>query len=278
MAENETKQEETKPVPEDRVPPPDPVAHVSYRWPVTLVAFGILALCAYLGTLHFGRETLELAGEQAQRLAGKAEDIAGRFVQGDITSTFLTHIPSVDSAGGGRLELATLESTETFRQENIKTIAWDYMSLGTTVTEIEVPVTYRYHILLSDPWKLEVSEKTCLVLAPRIRPTQPPAIHTDKMKRRSNGGWLRFNREEQQEKLERSITPRLRLFALDPLRVQLVRDECRRTVARFVRDWLLKEDQWHQDRFTSIKVVFSDEVLDQSEIPTLTLSDEKSAP
>jgi hypothetical protein len=39
----------------------------------------------------------------------------------------------------------------------------------------------------------------------------------------------------------------------------LVREEGRKTVAEFVRDWLLREDQWRTDRFHTIKVIFADE-------------------
>ena len=51
-------------------------------------------------------------------------------------------------------------------------------------------------------------------------------------------------------------------------------EQCRRTVAEFVRSWLLMEDHWREDRFRSIVVVFEDEeVGDPSQWmrPTLEL-------
>ncbi|MFA6546575.1 MAG: hypothetical protein WCS99_19320, partial [Limisphaerales bacterium] len=100
---------------------------------------------------------------------------------------------------------------------------------------------------------------TCIVRAPAIRPSLPPAIHTDQMRKRSEAGWARFDAGEQMAELERSLTPRLTRHAADPRRLALVREECRKTVAEFVRDWLLREDHWRKDRFDSIKVVFADE-------------------
>ena len=60
--------------------------------------------------------------------------------------------------------------------------------------------------------------------------------------------------------LEKSITPTLKLYARDKRRMDVVREECRKTVAQFVKDWLLKEKQWRNDRFHAIKVIFADEM------------------
>ena len=185
--------------------------------------------------------------------------MAGKFSQQHITETFLSVLPTLARTAGGTLELASATSVETFRREDEKTVAWDLIYLGKTISEISVPVTYRYHVVLRDPWRLEISGSTCVVHAPAIRPTLPPAIHTDKMLKRSDAGWARFDAREQMAELERSLTPRLARTAGDPRRLALAREECRKTVAEFVRDWLLREDHWRKDRFTAIEVVFADE-------------------
>ncbi len=185
--------------------------------------------------------------------------IAAKFRQAHITETFTSALPKLARTPGGNLELATSTSTETLTRADERTIAWDMIYLGKTVSEISVPVTYRFHLQLRDPWKLEVVGNTCIVRAPAIRPSLPPAIHTEGMRKHSEAGWARFDAREQMAELERSITPRLTRLAGDPRRLALVREECRKTVAEFVRDWLLREDHWRQDRFSSIKVVFADE-------------------
>ena len=186
-------------------------------------------------------------------------NFAAKFRQQNITETFISALPTLARTPGGVLELATATATETLSRTDERTLAWDMIYLGKTVSEISVPVTYRFHVNLRDPWKLDVSGNTCVVLAPAIRPSLPPAIHTDQMKKRSEGGWARFDAREQMVELEKSLTPRLTRHAGDPRRLALVREECRKTVAEFVRDWLLREDHWRAGRFTSITVVFADE-------------------
>lgn len=254
---------------ETKADAPRPVK--SYRWPVAVMVLGLMVLAAYTMTLHMGRETLSFTRDTAAEIFKGAADVARQFSRGRITETFISHLPEISSTDGGNLELAVLQCMETMRRENIKTVAWDYILLGRTVAEIRVPVTYRYHLRLADRWQLDVDEGICIVKAPRIRPTLPPAIATDQMIKESRRGWLRFDTAEQMQALEREITPRLRLHARDPRRLELVREECRKTVARFVRQWLMRENQWGPDRFVAIKVIFPDESADETASPTLLL-------
>ncbi len=198
--------------------------------------------------------------------------IAAKFRQAHITETFTSALPKLARTPGGNLELATATATETLTRTDERTLAWDMIYLGKTVSEISVPVTYRFHLQLRDPWKLNVTGSTCIVRAPAIRPSLPPAIHTDGMQKRSDAGWARFDAREQMAELERSLTPRLARTAADPRRLALVREECRKTVAEFIRDWLLREDHWRQDRFSRIQVLFADEPVEQPlALPTLRL-------
>lgn len=196
--------------------------------------------------------------------------LAEKFRQQHITETFTSALPTFARTPGGNLELATATATETLSRTDERTIAWDLVYLGKTVSEISVPVTYRYHLVLRDAWKLDVVGNTCVVRAPAIRPSLPPAIHTDQMQKRSEAGWARFDAPEQMAALERSLTPRLTRHAGDPRRLALVREQCRKTVAEFVRDWLLREDHWRPDRFAAIQVIFADEREDKFP-PPLTL-------
>lgn len=249
-------------VPPAVAPPPPPAAPVPpcrvEPWWVRLAL--VLLVC---GSLLFATKMV------IDRMGG----FGAQFRQQTITQTFLSALPTLARTPGGTLELATAMSTETLARTDEKTIAWEMINLGKTVSEISVPVTYRYHLNLRDAWRLEVSGNTCLVRAPVIRPSLPPAIHTDKMQKRSDAGWARFDAREQMIELERSLTPRLSAQAGDPRRLALVREECRKTVAEFVRDWLLREDHWGRDRFRSIKVVFADELDAKPELasPVITL-------
>jgi len=239
----------------------------------------VIAVVLVLSFAAFkGCELIREAGEQAVtapiREAGEAAaKIAARFKSGTITTTFVAAIPHLSPDDGMKLELVSYEATESFRREDDRRVFFDLLPLGTTVTEIRAPVTYRYHLRLDEPWQLDVKGHCCLVHAPRIRPTLPPAIHTDRMEKHLQSGWLRFDDAEQMDSLEQSLTPLVSARAGNRDHLQLVREQCRVRVAGFVRNWLLMENQWREEGFSSVVVAFADEDLPATEsaAPTLHL-------
>lgn len=248
---------------------------ISLRWPLVVVVLVVAALLVYVWTVGGAADLAEEIGRGAAQVGERLDSIAAGFRTGTITETFVSALPELTSGGSGKLELATATSTETFTRSDELRVFWDWVSLGETVVEIRVPVTYRYHLRMDDPWRLQISGQTCIVHAPLIRPSLPPAIHTDRMEKRSQSGWLRFDAAEQLGELERSITPTLEVMAGDPRRMANVREECRDTVAGFVRNWLLREDHWRDDRFHSIVVMFADETDLDPELAPPTLSLER---
>jgi hypothetical protein len=245
-----------------------------WRWPIVAMAVAVLALVGYLETCRRVADTAEAPERAVAEAARLAAGIAERFRGGRITETFTADIPRLNP-GGTLLELASFEAHERLRRVDERSALFDLLYLGTNVTEIRAPVTYRYHLRLDDPWWLEVRGHTCLVRAPRIRPSLPPAIHTDRMEKHSERGWLRFDVDEQMQALEKSLTPRLNERAADGRQLELVRETCRRRVAEFVRNWLLREDHWRRDRFRSVVVVFADDPQPEAAgEPTLTIEDD----
>ncbi|MDB6021686.1 MAG: hypothetical protein JWQ04_1543 [Pedosphaera sp.] len=228
-----------------------------FRWPLAVV---LVVLLIVGGSVIAIRSCAKIPAESIHAFGQETEKILGKFGQSTITRTFEESLPQLSSEPGGRLELATLTLTESLSESNNLITGWGNLNLGSTVTEIKVPATYRYYLRLHDSWKLEVATNICVVHAPRIHPSLPPAIDTSRMEKKSTAGWGRFNANEQMDQLEKDITPTLGQYAGDATHLALVREECRKTVAQFVRDWLLKEQQWRDDRFTSIKVIFADEV------------------
>jgi len=247
------------------------------RWPVVILTLATLAYLVFFQIGRTAREGGRAATEMVRELGEGAADIAAAFRSGTITNTFISAIPSFSPDGGARLELASFEATEILRSADELRIGWDLIPLGTTITEIRVPVTYRYHLRFDESWMLEVEGQSCLVYAPEIRPTLPPAIDTGRMEKFSERGWLRFNEEEQMEELEHSITAVLSERAADPRHLEMVRERCRLEVAEFVRSWLLTEDHWREDRFRSVTVIFADELAAESDVqsPTLVLDRDK---
>ncbi len=252
-----------------------------YRWPLTLLGLAGIAAAAALLAWNRSQDTVRDAigqtAETANTLSKRVEAIAEKFRSGSITETFIASLPKIESGGSGRLELAALSTTETFRSEDNRRIWWDAVSLGTTVTEISVPVTYRYHLRLEEAWTLEVSNQTCIVIAPPIHPTLPPGIDTGEMVKSSQNGWARFNAGAQLKTLEKSLTAKLTQYAGEAERIALIRESARKTVAAFVRNWLLQEDQWREDRFCHVKVRFADEPAFEPEDQTVALQQPESA-
>ena len=243
---------------------------IRWRWPLTVLMLALLmitaAYMAYRLSLDKAGRAAGAITETAGAVAERVSEVAQDFLTGDVTEHFVAAIPEIEGAGVGRLELASARTVETFTRTDERRVLWDLVSLGTSVSEIRVPVTYRYHLRLDADWQVEIENGVVVVRAPHLRPTLPAAIHTDRMEKRVDDGWLRFDGADQLTELERTITPRLTAYASDSRHLDLVRDEARRTVAAFVRGWLLREDQWGGDGVRAIKVLFGDEDLDPLEI------------
>jgi len=184
-----------------------------------------------------------------------------RWLSQQITQTFISAIPSMTKELN--LELATSTQTEILSKSDAKSMLFDWLNLGTNQAEIRVPTTYRYHLRLREPWKLELAGNSLIVTAPAIHASLPPAIHTDQMEFQSSRGWCRGSPKELLDQLHRELTPALSATANDPRRIGLVRETCRQAVAEFVQRWLEGEARWHPGAFTAIHVRF----LDEEELP-----------
>ena len=241
---------------------PKPSGHAAWRWPLVVVFVALFGLIAFVYILRIPGQLVESAGKGVVGVAEALDGAAAKLLKGTITETFTASLPKLETERGGLLELSKVTATETFRSKDELSydFRWFEVDVGTTITEIRVPVTYRYHLRMRDAWQLSVTNAVCIVHAPAIRPSQPPAIHTDRMEKSSDEGWARFNAEEQMAKLEKAITPTLRKFAGDGQHLDVVRENCRKTVSEFIEDWLLREGQWGDGLFRVVKVYFPGEV------------------
>lgn len=226
----------------------------SHAWAfisLAAVAIAAMVLFAYLASLW-----------AAQRSLARATEVAQNFNRTTVTEQFLSSLPTVTAAeGSGRLEVASAETTETFRRVETHRTLWDMITLGETLTEIRVPVIYRYHLELDDPWEVEIVDNICFVKAPKIKPSQPPAIQTKGIEKRIETEWLSFGAEQQMDRLERNLTPALERLAGDARQIDLVRTKARSVVAEFVRRWLLASQQ-DLPEIDLVVVSFADELLE----------------
>lgn len=174
----------------------------------------------------------------------------------NITASFVAAIPQITPELN--LELATATQTEVFTKTS-SCVLWGHFDLGTSTVQIRVPVTYRYHLCLRDPWRLEIYGKRIIAHAPEFRPSLPPAIHTDKLEKLCIRGWARGSTTELLEQTQREITPTLIKYASDPRHLELVRSQCRQSVAEFVKLWLERERMWGGNGLTEIQISFPSE-------------------
>ena len=172
-------------------------------------------------------------------------------------------IVRITATAGDRLELASVETVETFRDTDTLKLGW--LNLGTTEAELRTPVVYRFHVALAEGLKVEVKRHgelaRCVVRAPRLRATLPPAVRTEGWEKRASSGWARFNGADNLAALEKSITAEVTLRA--PAKAELARDKARAQLAGFVSRWLVTEGLWGGPRgVREVVVVFPDESPD----------------
>jgi len=168
-----------------------------------------------------------------------------------------TGVPVVMRTPGGRLEVATVTTDEHFSRRDTRHL-WG-LSLGETVSEIRVPVTYRFHVELAREWVVTLEGTRATVRAPRLEPTVPVAFDTGAMQRSTRSGWARFDKDRNLAALERVVSAELSERARSPQALDLARDEARRTIAEFVTKWLLTAQRWSRDPDHSVVVLFPDE-------------------
>jgi hypothetical protein len=222
--------------------------------------------------LWTGAAVLAVGGLLAWQFAGLAGEslrwlgrLPERLTTTQLTETFRESVTQIASTEGDILEVAVLETDETLSRSDTLRVLGNSVDLGTTISEIRVPVVYRYHIRLSEDWRLEQDGERLIVHAPALRPSLPPAVRTEAMEKRSTAGWLRFNAAENLAALERGLTPTLEARAGDARHLDLVRDKARASVAAFVRRWLLQRHDLPAG--AAIQVRFADEAQEPDAVP-----------
>lgn len=149
-----------------------------FTWLALIFSATVLILLVL--ALAFGRQVVD-AFDGARRTVDKGLDLADktidetaqlleRFHTGRITHTFRESFPRVEGNNGDVLEVATNRVTEIFKRTDEKRLFWDRLYLGKTTVEIQVDAVFRYHVLLSDEWRLAARSNVCIVVAPQLRP------------------------------------------------------------------------------------------------------------
>ncbi len=206
-------------------------------------------------------QILDLGNKTVDAIAKTVVGISENMRPREIAMTF-AQWRQLETKGnqGNILEVATATATETFTRVSELRIA-SLVSLGTTVSEISVPATYRYHIDLNGSWQIKGQEDgTLVVVAPPLLPSLPVAFDTSGLKKKTQSGWGRWNAEENLTQLEASLSPQLAVRAADKRTLHEVSDPARRSVAEFVKRWLISQDHWKDGRYRELHVLFPNEL------------------
>ncbi|MEM9284219.1 MAG: hypothetical protein AAGA96_20570 [Verrucomicrobiota bacterium] len=227
-------------------------------WVVVVVV--VAGLLAFWSFIWVSKEGIESASETIS-------EVAKVFRPEQVIQTF-DEWREMDATAteGNILEIATATASEKFTRKTNVQMFGKVLPMGTTVSEIDVPATYRYHIDLHGEWFLTSDGSRLLVLAPPVVPSLPVAFDTGKMKKKTKSGWARWDAEENLEELEKTITSKLALRASAPESIEKIRDEARLAVAKFLRTWLLSQDAWQDSGFEEIVVLFDGEDLESGNL------------
>jgi hypothetical protein len=87
------------------------------------------------------------------------------------------------------------------------------------------------------------------------------AVDLRKMEKNTSGTWSLFTGTQSLDATERAITTKLALKARSRAYILLQRDEARKTVAEFVRKWLVTQKQYEHVDPDRVHVFFADEAI-----------------
>lgn len=253
---------------EDNTPTASPAPTHGRRVPgtafwvfLTLVAGALIVYFSFLRQVERTVDKTTGAVDKVIDTAkGAAVELVKLFQPEEVIKTFHEWRElTVASGTGSHLEIATAEASERFTRTTNFEVFGKKLPMSTSVSEITVPATYRFHIDLNDEWNLTSDGKRLVVRAPRVRPTLPVAFDTGRVEKKTSSGWVRWDADDDLADLEKGITSELAIRAADPDTIAKIEDEGRIAVARFVRTWLLTREAWGDGRFEEIVVIFEGE-------------------
>lgn len=223
----------------------------------------VFVVCGYRLLLHFTPREIASAAttplEKGVTLTGKFLSYAGNFLTSSHTSTQseleVGRVTAADKSGPLLVAKQDLLLKFTTVNERI---------FGTSSAEVRAKGQAFYFVPLLGPgadWRIEAFEKdgvrACVVHAPRLRVLTPINLDTRSIEIATSTGVLRTNTQEMTEAALADITPRLNRAAMD--QAVNARDAARKTIAAFVKAWLLQSDSWGAQHLNAIQVVFPDE-------------------
>lgn len=250
---------------DQRRPPPSPVKYVA----LSVVAI-VFIVTGYLFLRHFTPgEIMNAATSPLEKSAA----LTGRFLEH--VGNFLTtsHVTSTSELEIGRVTATDkLGPLIVAKQDlDLKFTNVDEAIFGTSTAEVSARGRAFYYVPLLGPqakWTIEAMAKNglrvCMVHAPALRVLTPVNVDTRSLQIRTNPGTLRTNRQEMTDAALGDITPRLNHEAL--VHEIAVRGAARKTIAAFVKNWLMVDGNWGPGHLNAIQVLFPGETAVEVDI------------
>lgn len=161
---------------------------------------------------------------------------------------------------GGELLIGSLKRTQTFSTKHVLTVAGIPLPVCNSISSITIPATTSYKVKLEKQWKVLLRDDELVVIAPRITPMLPVAFDTSGIRKKA-AGCVFLSSQDTLDALELGISKELRKYAESPQYLKSVRDSGRDDVAKFVRNWVVKQRKYEHAAAYPIKVFFEGEPI-----------------
>jgi hypothetical protein len=171
-----------------------------------------------------------------------SEDIEYRF-----------HAYATKLTGKQSLYVAKLEQQESISRTSYAKILW--VDLPPMIVKVDVPVEYNYYINLSSGWSFRPFGEGIIVKVPELS-SSTPAINIAKLKMTVEEGGLLRNEKKALEKMTQELPGLLIDRSIENR--HLVREQAKKSVEEFVRNWIHQVTSRPFDR--PIQVQFSAEI------------------
>ncbi|NLI48745.1 MAG: hypothetical protein GX414_16710 [Acidobacteria bacterium] len=175
-------------------------------------------------------------GEGMAQAGAALERIAAAFRTGAVTVEFRDYVTR--TRGTNHLQVASLQSVDTFTRTDSTAIFWDSLRLPDITVELQTPVEYIYYLDLDGPWRFqwEDDRQAVRVDAPGLG-WNTPAVDLARLRIRVVDGSLLRDEADAVDRLKRQMPELLHQTARSKL--TLVRELARRETRRFVENWFI---------------------------------------
>jgi hypothetical protein len=163
---------------------------------------------------------------------------------------------------GGELLVGKIHRTQKFQTRHILTI----LNIPIPACHIDSSITISpftgYKVKLEKQWEIRMrdGEKEIIVIAPPITPDLPVPFDTSGIVKAVSGCPM-INSQSTLDSLEKRLSEELKKHAESQEYINIARNQGREVVAKFVRNWIVKQRQYERAENYVVKVFFKGESI-----------------